>query len=54
MTLSLLHSPWHPTQKIAFGLARGEAMDLIIRWLALMFSLGAWAGIALVMVTYLG
>ena len=29
-------------------------MDLIIRWLALMFSLGAWAGIALVMATYLG
>jgi hypothetical protein len=33
---------------------RGGSIDLIIRWLALMFSLGAWAGIALVMVTYLG
>lgn len=29
-------------------------MNLIIRWLALMFSLGAWAGIALVVLTYLG
>jgi hypothetical protein len=29
-------------------------MDLIIRWLALMLSLGAWAGIVVVMVTYLG
>ena len=29
-------------------------MDLIIRWLALMLSLGTWAGIGLVMVTYLG
>jgi len=54
MTLLLLHSPWHPIQKTAFGACVGEAMDLIIRWLALMFSLGAWAGIALVMVTYLG
>ena len=54
MTLLLLHSPWHPIQKTAFGACVGEAMDLIIRWLALMFSLGAWAGIALVMATYLG
>ena len=28
--------------------------SMIIRWSALMFSLGAWAGIALVMATYLG
>jgi hypothetical protein len=32
----------------------GEAMDLIMRWLALMLSLGTWAAIVLVMVTYLG
>jgi len=29
-------------------------MNLISRWLALMFSLGTWAGIVLVVLTYLG
>jgi hypothetical protein len=54
MTLLLLHSPWHSIQKTAFGACVGEAMKAIdwratvIRWLALMFSLGARAGIVVV------
>jgi hypothetical protein len=27
---------------------------IIIRWLAMVFSLGAWAGVAAVVLTYLG
>jgi len=55
MTLLLLHSLWHPIQKTAFGgLAQGGAVKLIdwhstiIRWSAVAFSLGAWAGIVVV------
>ena len=36
------------------GLRRGAMNPLIIRWLAVVFSLGAWAGIVLVVLTRLG
>jgi hypothetical protein len=51
----------HPWKCRIWSLHRGGAMNLInwpttiiLRWLALAFSLGAWAGIALVVLTSLG
>ena len=55
MTLSVLRSLWQAVQKSAGrGLAQGGAMKLIdwhsmiIRWSAVAFTLGAWAGIVVV------
>jgi hypothetical protein len=56
VTLLLLCSPWQPDQKDRVGGLQGRSRAMnpidwrstILRWSAVAFTLGAWAGIVLV------